>query len=373
MDGMLRKPHTQHVLTYLDPPESTPQSPSANQREQRATWPMIKEPRGFHDFPTRETPEPSTPDRDPLDPSIDLEETRVRSIRPVNRDRGIMFRHNTWGDDRARVAEVLEGVFKGSQRYWAFMDCGSRPVVFQHPEDPDRYKIGCQRCHDRFCLPCSQDRARLIVANLKEQIPYERTRFLTLTLKHSNEPLRSQLDRLYKSFSDLRRRAFWKATVTGGVAFLEVKLGKTSGKWHPHLHVLVRGKYIPQKVLSDQWLQITGDSHIVDIRLATDPNAVYSYLAAYVTKGWGRGIYRDIDRLREAMDAVKGRKLLTCFGSFAKLNLLKKPDPEAWTELGTLHEVMEMARRGQAWAIAACAAINSPSYAPPVEPCPPDE
>ena len=296
-----------------------------------------------------------------------------RSHQPENWKAGVIFRHETWERDRDAVKRALETEGETNKRYWRFRGCGSQAIVFQAPDDPTRYKIGCKRCHDRFCLPCSQDRARLIAANLRAQLPYEPTRFLTLTLCHTDDPLRDQIERLYKSFYKLRQKPFWSDRVVGGLAFLEVKLGKCGRRWHPHLHVLLRGKYLPQRWISDTWFAITSDSHIVDIRMASDPEHIYKYLAKYVTKGWSRSVYRDHAKLCECINAMKGRRLLVAFGTFSVLQLLKPPDKETWNQLGTLLEVITLAGRGDEWAIVACEALRCPGYVPPLETIPPDE
>lgn len=332
---------------------------------------------------------------DPIDPRRPLEKLSARSVRPSNATAGIRFRHDTWSANRARVLEALtpddphhlawiryedncaplelDPVPGPTRRGLRFEACGTKSIVLQSADDPSRYKVASERCHDRFCLPCMQDRARLIVANLKAQLNYEPTRFLTLTLKHNEAPLREQLDRLYSSFTCLRRRQFWQDAVTGGIAFLELKLSPTDACWHPHLHVLLRGKYLPQKLVADAWLQITGDSFIVDIRMVRSPEHLYSYLTRYVTKGWDAGIYRKLPALREAISALSGRKLLASFGDFSRLRLLEPPTSETWVELGTLQEIITLAAQRVSWAVLACTALCSPSYDPPLCVEPPDE
>lgn len=334
---------------------------------------MTLPPEGFRLIQDQNRLPLQTAAKDPLDSSLVMQPTVERAARTSNLIAGTIFRHSTWQSDRDRVEAALHDPRIRGPRFWRFRDCGTQAVVFKTADDPPRYKVGCTRCHDRFCLPCAQDRARLIVANMKEQIPYETTRFLTLTLKHSDDPLAQQLERLYIGFAHLRRRTFWRGLVTGGIAFLELKLASSDKRWHPHLHVLVRGKYIPQKILSDSWLQITGDSFIVDIRLAKTPTQVYSYLAKYVTKGWGPGVYRNYDRLTEAIIALKGRKLLLAFGNLAHVKLLDPPTKETWEELGTLHEVIELSRQKVPWAMAAYHHLFARDFTPPVDRVPPDE
>ena len=381
--------------THLDPPESTLHPPRRRSRKHTQGFPLAQSTGDFHLVADENRPRPRAPATDPIDPNLPLIPIGQRAHRDTNATAGIQFRHHTWRHHRQRVQEALD-VVPRNPRPWIDLEdepdgfdenpppgatdrarrfdaCGSRSIVLQHADDPSRYKVGSTRCHDRFCLPCMQDRARLIVANLKAQLRYEPARFLTLTLKHSDAPLAQQLDRLYTSFICLRRRKFWHDFVTGGIAFLELKLSSTDHRWHPHLHVLLRGNYLPQKLVADAWLQITGDSYIVDIRYVPSPEHLYSYLTRYVTKGWDAGIYRKLHALREAIHALKGRKLLSCFGDFSALRLLEPPTSETWLELGTLHEVVTLARRGIAWAVTAAAAIFSPAWEPPLCIEPPDD
>lgn len=370
--------------TSLDPPESTSHPSSPTLRNKGLAFPFVKSAGDFHLETERNVVKPQPPGKDPMP-----------RCHPANATAGIHFRHTTWAKNRARVHAALlptdpdplswirlrddpalpdgDPAPLPGARALRFRECGSKSVVMQSVDDPNRYRIACERCHDRFCLPCMQDRARLIVANLKSQVPYEISRFMTLTLKHNDAPLKLQLDRLYASFSALRRRGFWHAMVTGGIAFLELKLSTSDGAWHPHLHVLLRGKYIPQGLLADAWLQVTGDSFIVDVRLVRSPEHLYSYLTRYVTKGWDSGMYHDQGKLREAISALRGRKLLCSFGDFAHLKLLLPPTPETWKSLGSLQEIISLAAQRVAWAMEVCTTIFAPGYEPPVTEIPPDD
>lgn len=51
----------------------------------------------------------------------------------------------------------------------------------------------------------------------------------------------------------------------------------------PHLHILCRAKFIPQKWLSDQWADIVG-APIVDIRKIRSASMAASYVAKYIGK-----------------------------------------------------------------------------------------
>ena len=62
--------------------------------------------------------------------------------------------------------------------------------------------------------------------------------------------------------------------VAGAVWSYEVKRGAGSGKWHPHLHMVVLAEYLPSEdyqegtlgALSAAWHNITGDSFMVNVK-----------------------------------------------------------------------------------------------------------
>ncbi len=67
-----------------------------------------------------------------------------------------------------------------------------------------------------------------------------------------------------------RRASPWSesALAVGSVASVEVKRGKNSGAWHPHVHAvwLCEGRVPDQDELRCEWWKITGDSDQVDVR-----------------------------------------------------------------------------------------------------------
>lgn len=129
-------------------------------------------------------------------------------------------------------------------------------------------KIQSNSCRLRFCPMCGDARVSIIAHSCSEFFQKQSfVRFLTLTLKHSHEPLIDQIRRMKCCFVKLTRRVGWKKYVTGYVAFLHVKWNDYSG-WHVHLHILLTGSYVPQKWLSAEWLKVTGDSVIVHIQAA---------------------------------------------------------------------------------------------------------
>lgn len=133
-------------------------------------------------------------------------------------------------------------------------------------------------CKSWRCAHCAQVNAKSLRQRLQGIHP---TRFLTLTCRPSsyNSPseafqvLGKAINRLFKR---IRRRYPHISWSYFGVWEL------TSKGW-PHAHLLIEGTYIPQKLLSKWWDELTG-SPIVDIRAIRGLKQVRNYVLKYVTK-----------------------------------------------------------------------------------------
>lgn len=259
------------------------------------------------------------------------------------------FRHRGWRDRRIRVAKALHRKQGRSSRLERFMDCGRNAWVDRTTAEPVRYRVRCDRCHDRLCVPCQAERAAVIRSNLKDLIGDNVVRFITLTLADTGTTLEAGISRLMSAFRRLRQRSFWDQFVEGGVGFLEVKWSQDRNRWHPHLHLIVTGKFLPQGLLSEHWKGVTGNSYIVDIRLVRDTRKVGHYVTKYVTKPINATIYDNPDRLSEAIDALHGRKLVIQFGAWkdARLTDVTTADEE-WEAVAPLALLMRASASGNA-------------------------
>ena len=129
------------------------------------------------------------------------------------------------------------------------------------------------------------------------------------SLRHCNSRIKSQavpghIDRerwsdlaerfkhLFKSQHELwKRKKRGRGSVLDGVAgavwSYEVKRGKGSGVWHPHLHMIALAESQPDAVqLSQEWHNITGDSFVVDVRPISqeDPASGFVEVFKYAVK-----------------------------------------------------------------------------------------
>lgn len=277
---------------------------------------------------------PSWPATDPSQPAV------VSELDADGSEAAVLFRHSGWRRTRDRVERALETSDVPLSRLRNFRLCGHRAYVLESIAEPGNYKITSSKCKDRFCKPCARERAGRVSRTLLDHVENKQLRFITLTLKTQTPNLTFELDRLYKAFQAIRRRAFWKRHVVGGCALLEVKHNESSDRWHPHLHILVEGSYIPHTKLATEWRAVTGDSFIVDVRAVKDNRRVTQYICKYATDPIDRSIGRSVDLLAQAIGAFRGRKTCLTFGSWRGV-LLSEPDEKAgWRHIGSLNRLL---------------------------------
>ena len=261
---------------------------------------------------------------------------------PINQ----AFRHSGWKKQRATVFSALLLANSSGSRVVRFCGCGRDCVVLRSKDQPQEYRIAARCCKDRFCLPCGQDRSRVVTANVLDFVKRRTVRFVTLTLRSADASLASQVDRIFKAFKRLRKHPVWSKSQDGGIAFLEITINEKTHQWHPHLHILADGRFILQAALSKAWKQITGDSHIVDVRLVRDPTQVGQYVSKYASKPFHHSLFLRIDKLTEAVEALQGRRMILTFGSLKGVRLSSKPDNDAWERVDTLFNILVLAAGG---------------------------
>jgi len=242
----------------------------------------------------------------------------------------IDWRHTCWHRDRRRVYDAMSKCLMPTSRLERFAGCGSGAWVLQDKARPDRLRVSANYCHDRWCTPCARTKARIVAGNLRGQIGDRPHRFITLTLRANDESLQQRLNTLYASFRRLRRSPLWKRCVAGGAAFCEPCWSQRSQAWHVHLHIIADGRFIPQKELSDAWLVATGDSYIVDVRLIHNGDKAVEYVTKYACKPLTSETMRDVDRLQEAIVALRGRRLVLPFGAWYHVKLTAVSDDTDW-------------------------------------------
>ena len=222
-----------------------------------------------------------------------------------------------------------------TQKYTSRLEACRKYAFFYQNVETGHLRIQSSRCKLRWC-PICRDVSRMIVTKavdgwlIKQKYP----KMLTFTLKHSDEPLFIQVQRLYDCFKKIRQRVYFKRNVTGGVWFFQLKLNLESQQWHPHIHCLVAGKFIGPGKIQKLWHDITGDSFIVDVRPVKDLENVSSEVARYATSP------ADITRMTleqsvDVYDATQGRRICGTWGNAKGMVLRPTPqeDTEEWAKV----------------------------------------
>lgn len=264
----------------------------------------------------------------------------------------VSFRHSGWQHNRDLVRAALIRTDVPAARIDRWDLCGSNAWVVRDVADPGRLAVVASYCHDRFCRPCANQRSRIIVGNLLPRLSKKHHRFLTFTIKDDVLSLRELVDKLYRCFRRVRASKLCKKRLRGGVAFLEIKWNQATDHWHPHLHVIAEGTYIPREQLIDLWKRITGDSWNVDIRTIPDTDTVGRYVSKYASKPLSNTFVNRPEQLDDAVRVLLGRRLFTTFGTWRGWRLLEVHSDTVWESIGPLAELRSLAQAGNDRAIA---------------------
>jgi glutaredoxin len=223
-----------------------------------------------------------------------------------------------------------------------FHECRTRAWFVRHTET-GQVKVASNACKLRWCPFCANAKRWLITKNVEQWLAgLTDRRFLTFTLKHSDESLQKQIEKLYECFKSIRRTIDWKYHVEGGVWFFQLKKSEPSGQWHPHLHVLVTGRYWARQSLSALWLKVTGDSMVTDIRAIRNNRTAAEYVARYSSKPTELSV-NTVQTNVEVYLALKGKRLCGAFGTAKSIQLTTKPTAEIrkFVKLATWLDVIQ--------------------------------
>jgi hypothetical protein len=232
----------------------------------------------------------------------------------------------------------------GTHNFDNFIDCRNR-AWFSVSIETRKVRVATNSCRLRWCPLCSQALTRYRTHSISEWLESQGTsRFLTLTLKHSDLELSEQIDLLYYYFGRLRKIKYFNQVVTGGIWFFQIKRSKRTGEWHPHLHCLVTGSYIIHPRLSKIWEQITQGSTVVDIRTIREEKSVVDYVSRYSSRPALLAEYSGPDR-SEIFDAMHGRRLCGKWGTGRSCSLSpsKTIDLSEWRKVGTWRSIVTRA------------------------------
>ncbi|GAI76758.1 unnamed protein product, partial [marine sediment metagenome] len=196
-------------------------------------------------------------------------------------------------------------------------------------------------CHLRWCPCCAQARANYLSHSVADWYSTcKSAKLLTLTLRHTDEPLEDQLDHLYEAFGKLLRCKYMRARVRGWIWFFQVKWIHETDGWHPHIHALLDADYIPKVEISTRWAKYTQGSYIVNIKACWSAESAANHVSRYATRP---GTLSSVppDRRLQLMQALHGRRIVGACRSAKSVSLSppKATDKDQWRTLGSYEQV----------------------------------
>lgn len=225
-------------------------------------------------------------------------------------------------------------------------ECGNY-LVFRHYFTVDKVRLhGASLCKKHLLCPlCAirrgakalkaySDRWEVLRSQKTALKPY----LVTLTVK-DGEDLAERFKHLYASQHQLwkrkhRGRGSALDCVEGAVWSYEVKRGKGSALWHPHLHMIALCESPPVHAdLSSEWHSITGDSFIVDVRPIREDDHISGFMEVF--KYAVKFSEQPPEDTVHAWETLQGKRLMGSAGCFRGVVVPDEltDDPEGFDDL----------------------------------------
>jgi hypothetical protein len=265
--------------------------------------------------------------------------------------------------------DLLPDIDPNINRIARYQACGRYAFVVRDLETGRLFLRG-EACKLRICPVCRrriQQKSSNRVLDFITRHQDLHWQFITLTLKHSADPLPHQLDRLVSCFRKLRQRKLWRSSVATGYAVIEVTYHpagswspngrrRSHDEWHPHLHVIAATQFIDWSLLRTDWFAVTTDSSNIDCSLVESAHHAAHYIAKYIGKPPDLNLRAHPDRAAEYYAALRNRRLLMPFGATIK-NTLPPRDAPPTTQLVCRYQDLRTAASGGSYP-AQCMLVN---------------
>ena len=210
---------------------------------------------------------------------------------------------------------------------------------FVQNAETKKLRVRSSRCKLRWCPICRDVQRMIVTRAVDEWLEVQKyPKMMTLTLRHSDDPLEIQINRIYSAFRKLRRRAYFQRLITGGVWFFQLKFNLRTEQWHPHIHCLVAGKFLPHTRLKELWRNITGDSYVVDIRPVKNLENASTEVARYATSPADLTTV-NLEEAKTVHYATKHRRICGSWGTAKKVILkpIIQDDNSQWEKIADFY------------------------------------
>lgn len=211
--------------------------------------------------------------------------------------------------------------------YWSSYHCAG--VICEHQDG----KVSTRYCKTKWCLVCSRIKTAKLINqyrdNLTEWLSDDEVYFITLTrLNVNSDELSDEVKAINKLLSQIagtikkraqRKSGEWQPFIA--IRKTECTYNDRRQDYHPHLHIIVKGKQNAQTVI-DEWIkrnQATGkkvDAKAQDIRRVnevSDAIELFKYATKMITKSQGRRKV-ELAAMHTIYSAFAGIKTLQPYG-----------------------------------------------------------
>lgn len=233
---------------------------------------------------------------------------------------------------------------EGTNREERLLTCRSS-AWFVRSRIDGHVRVASNHCRLRWCPLCSRSRQGFITAQVDSWFADSLApKFLTLTMRHTNNLLSDQITQIYRSFRGFRRSTFIQHNCFGGVWFFQITYNPKTHQWHPHLHCLIDSKYLHYLRIRQLWHYHTGGSDILDIRAIYSVKEAAQYVARYSSRPHDLKSL-PIDKALELMTALHGRRLCGSWGTAKtiKFSPYTSPRSDEWEPLGSWTVIHQLA------------------------------
>jgi len=270
------------------------------------------------------------------------------------------FRFRTMAVERSYWLDHLHEVECSTERIERFEQCGRQSYLYKNLAD-DSYVLRSDTCKLRICPACRRRYRYAAIARVRallDDIKPHTWQFMTFTVRHTRAPLRQQMDFLKACFRKLRQRSLWRKSCTHGYVVIENKYNPEKDEWHPHLHMIVKCRYIDWSALHRVWFQITNGSHVVDCGYISSVGKACDYVAKYIAKPPFLTDITSVERLQDYYDAIQNVRLLMPFGKPPRIKQPPTLDtPRKLEPIGNLGDLHHRASRGDTFALTVLRAL----------------
>ena len=165
--------------------------------------------------------------------------------------------------------------------------CSTRAWI-QFSPSRGKHRVHVKRCGLLVCPTCGPREATKMASRVTQWIGDVKPhawRMYTISLPSAGSCLMEQIEQLRKAFRRLRQSQVWAETQLYGISVCEVAYNKTADTWHPHLHILMRGKWAPIAAMRTAWWKACGVNARIHVREVDSNKSAAHYVSKYLGKG----------------------------------------------------------------------------------------